>query len=263
MTQRSRPFSSNRFLWLVCWFAVFVCAPARLSALPQQNSEFNREFEAGKSAAGQSDYLNAMQHFVKANQLQENKCSECYVWMARMDIGIGSLQLALTQTEKAVATATTAPEKSSAQLYRGVVLGRQGNLADAEAAFKAAATANPECTECRFNLGFVMLKEGKDAEGVEVLKAVAPKFAGTPRGQEIERFIADPGRVRKRYAPEFSAKLSNGQTINLDTLRGKVVLLDFWGTWCMPCRVSLPHLKSLAATLDPAKVAINIIDEGD
>jgi thiol-disulfide isomerase/thioredoxin len=109
----------------------------------------------------------------------------------------------------------------------------------------------------------VLLKESKDAEGVAVLKTLAPEFAGTSRGHEIERLIANPSRIRKNYAPEFSAKLSTGEEINLDTLSGKVVLLDFWGTWCEPCRVSLPLLKDLAAKVDPAKVAIISIDEYD
>ena len=42
-----------------------------------------------------------------------------------------------------------------------------------------------------------------------------------------------------------------------------MVLLDFWGTWCAACRVSLPLLKQLAAEVDPVKVAIISIDEGD
>lgn len=225
--------------------------------------EFQTELEAGKQAAAKSDYAEASKHFNKANELQQDKCSECYVWLARLDIGAGSLAGALALTEKAVATATTGPERASAQLYRGVVLGRQGNLAGAEAAFKAASEANPACVECRFNLGFVLLKESKDAEGVAVLKTVAPEFAGTPRGSEIQKLIANPSLIRKNYAPQFSAKLSTGEEVNLDTLKGKVVLLDFWGTWCEPCRISLPLLKDLAAKVDPSKVAIISIDEYD
>ena len=57
--------------------------------------------------------------------------------------------------------------------------------------------------------------------------------------------------------------MSTGEEINLDTLKGKVVLLDFWGTWCAPCRISLPRLKDLASKIDPAKVAIISIDEYD
>jgi len=225
--------------------------------------QFDKEFEAGKQAAGQGNYAEALVHFTKANHLDQDKCSECFVWLARIGLANGELRQALDWTEKASASATSGPERARAQLYRGIVLGRQGDLSQAETAFKAALAASPGCVECKFNLGFVLLKEAKDAEGVEALRAVAPEFAGTPRGREIQRFIADPSRIRKRYAPEFSAKLSNGQEINLDTLAGKVVLLDFWGTWCAPCRVSLPLLKDLASKVDPAKVAIVSINEYD
>jgi thiol-disulfide isomerase/thioredoxin len=230
---------------------------------PNSGSEFDRELAAGKKALEQQDLIEAMRHFTQANALQQGKCSECYVWLARIGMSAGRYPEALTEAEKGVATAATDEERSKAQLYRGVILGRQGDLAGAEAAFKAASQADAACVECRFNLGFVLLKESKDAEGVEVLKTIAPKFAGTPRGREIQRFIDDPGRIRKNYAPEFSARTLSGQVINLDALKGKVVLLDFWGTWCAPCRVSLPSLKELAAKMDPAKVAIVSIDEGD
>jgi thiol-disulfide isomerase/thioredoxin len=234
-----------------------------LFALQTAGLGFESELAAGRQAAEKGEYPDAIKHFRQANQLRQEKCSECYVWLARMGMSAGDLQDALVDTEKGVATAATDAEKARAQLYRGVILGQQGDLAGAEAAFKAASVADAACVECKFNLGFVLLKESKDAEGVEVFKTVAPKFAGTPRGREIQRFIDDPSRIRKNYAPEFSAKTRSGEEINLDAFKGKVVLLDFWGTWCAPCRVSLPLLKDLASKVDPAKVAIVSIDEGD
>jgi thiol-disulfide isomerase/thioredoxin len=250
--------------WVIALAMVLMAGCAStLLALQSASPDFAAELEAGKQAAANGAYPDAVKHFRQANLLRQEKCSECYVWLARMGIAAGDLQDALEDTEKGVATAATGTERSRAQLYRGVILGRQGNLAGAEAAFKAASVADSACVECMFNLGFVLLKESKDAEGVEVLRTVAPKFAGTPRGREMQRFIDDPSRIRKNYAPEFSAKTQNGEEINLDALKGKVVLFDFWGTWCAPCRVSLPLLKELAAKVDPAKVAIVSVDEGD
>jgi thiol-disulfide isomerase/thioredoxin len=239
------------------------CGSICLYALQAPSRDFEQELQAGKQAIERGQYADAIERFNRANDLRQGRCSECYVWLARIDLAGGKTGDALAHAEKAAMTAASGAERARAQLYRGVIFGRQSDLVQAEAAFKSAVSADPACVECKFNLGFVLLKESKDAEGIEVLKDVAPAFAGTPRGREIERFIANPSRIRKDFAPEFSARTSSGQEINLDTLRGKVVLLDFWGTWCAPCRVSLPLLKDLAAKVDPARVAIVSVDEGD
>ena len=46
-------------------------------------------------------------------------------------------------------------------------------------------------------------------------------------------------------APDFALKTPEGKTIRLSELRGNVVVLDFWSTWCLPCKLSMPHMQSL------------------
>ena len=47
------------------------------------------------------------------------------------------------------------------------------------------------------------------------------------------------------FAPEFSLPELTGQTLDLSAYRGKVLLLDFWATWCDPCREEIPHFVEL------------------
>jgi thiol-disulfide isomerase/thioredoxin len=46
-------------------------------------------------------------------------------------------------------------------------------------------------------------------------------------------------------APDWTLKDADGKEISLKSLRGKVVVLDFWATWCGPCRMAMPHMQEL------------------
>ena len=50
---------------------------------------------------------------------------------------------------------------------------------------------------------------------------------------------------KSRIAPDFTLPQLNGQPLTLSAYRGKVVLLDFWATWCVPCREEIPHFVEL------------------
>jgi len=66
-----------------------------------------------------------------------------------------------------------------------------------------------------------------------------------------------------RPAPEFALPLFNGGTLSLRSLRGKPVLLNFWASWCVPCREEMPLLVRLHKVYAPRGVAFVGVDTED
>jgi thiol-disulfide isomerase/thioredoxin len=71
--------------------------------------------------------------------------------------------------------------------------------------------------------------------------------------------IEEPGAAGRisANAPNFAWYDADGKSVSLSDFRGKVVVITFWATWCVPCRTELPVLNSVAAA-DPTVVVLAV-----
>lgn len=72
-----------------------------------------------------------------------------------------------------------------------------------------------------------------------------------------------PGSVIGRVAPDFTLKTLDGKTLKLSDLRGKAVVLNFWATWCPPCKVELPWFVDLQKKYGPQGLQVVGISEDE
>lgn len=61
-----------------------------------------------------------------------------------------------------------------------------------------------------------------------------------------------------KAAPDFTLQTLDGKQVKLSDQKGSVVVLDFWATWCPPCRKSLPHLQSISQDKDLAEKGLKV-----
>ncbi len=99
-----------------------------------------------------------------------------------------------------------------------------------------------------------------------VVYAESPReIAYDPNKHREVRTLAQLALGKGDAAPDFTLPTLDDQAVTLSELRGSAVVLDFWATWCGPCRMSLPKLQEFATWAQQEGVAVKVfaVDMGE
>jgi cytochrome c biogenesis protein CcmG/thiol:disulfide interchange protein DsbE len=96
------------------------------------------------------------------------------------------------------------------------------------------------------------------AVGLVVWSRSVGRSATTPESPFTEMDVV---RVKgEPDAPDFSLPTLEGRTVTLSSLRGQVVFLNFWATWCLPCREEMPSIERLHRALGGQGLVVLAVD---
>jgi thiol-disulfide isomerase/thioredoxin len=214
--------------------------------------DYADELRKGDTLLQRRQYEQALQAYKRAYALTDKSSYDALVGIALAYRGLGAHKNLLDSCDDGLKLAGD-DKKRQAQIHnlRGSALvalsDKPGDkkLKDAEVEFRTALAANESLAAAHLNLGVVLLKMLRDDEGLRELKVYLDHAPDGAAADNARRLIEDPRRAREAFAPEFSFTSREGEFISLDELKGKTVLLDFWGSWCGPCVQATPGLIKL------------------
>ncbi|HKO97488.1 MAG TPA: redoxin domain-containing protein [Pyrinomonadaceae bacterium] len=259
----------------IIWLEPTRCISGTAYSVHAQDDAFayETEYQKGIDLLRRRQYEDALKSFKRANEMRGKKSPEALLGMAQSYMGLEAYKNVIDTAEKVLELEPNNAEfRAQAYNYKGLALQSQADMKDekklreAEAALREGLALNvPELKVLRHNLGVVLLKQGRDAEGIAELQNYLKLQPTGGYSDTARRMIENPRRAREYFAPDFSIITSEGEHITLDDLRGKVIVLDFWGTWCPPCVASIPSLRALHKKFskEPQFVLIGISSDSD
>jgi len=237
--------------------------------------------QARKSYASAIDWVKnreygiALDEFRKANKQDGGHCWQCLNRAYGLAVKLGAYKDAVAIARDMVAAAPFDPDKAYTHFELALALQQQGLyekkdkqqqcFSESSDEFKSALQIDPKFAGAHYYLGvtlaYLFQDDAARAEFAAFLDQDHKSANLHPRAQ---RFVERVELARATMAPPFSLTTLDGQRISMDGLAGKVVLIDFWATWCGPCRNALPNIRKIAQKFDGQPfVVLSISLDGD
>ena len=222
-----------------------------------QDAKAQKTYNEGLEALKRHEELDALDKFKKADKQDGGHCLGCQKKMIKYGSELGEWKTAELAGEEMVAQAQGG-NLAVAHYQLGVVLMSEAMSRHKDDLYSRVHDEMAKALAAHDNFPSAIYLDGRalarmkqdDAAKAQFERFVKMRPEDDPDRQRALRYVSQPELARARMAPPFVVTTLDGQRISMDNLKGKVVLLDFWATWCGPCREALPHMQKIAKKFD-------------
>jgi thioredoxin-like negative regulator of GroEL len=216
---------------------------------------------AADQAFAQGRYSDAFGQFKRLSR-KDPACWLCYIGMGRSQLGMGDAAKAHSIFDDLLKRSEDKGARAMAHRFKAEAYLITKDTAHAESELRAAI-AEQDSAHLHFLLGLTLMKMERDDQG----KAEIQRFLAAPNVAELvpvaRKYLENPDRARQSYAPDLTFRALDGEEWSLERLHGRVVVMDFWATWCPPCRASVGELKDLVKKYPADRLVLISISADD
>jgi thiol-disulfide isomerase/thioredoxin len=248
----------RRFVLFLILSSVMTCCTASAQETSSDGAPMSEKAQKTYDEALQ--YLHArhtdlaLDDFKKADKQDGGHCLKCQRQMVKYGLQLEDWKTAESASEQMISEASSQKQAALMHYQMGIVLFDEAQARKKDDVFNRCHEEMTKALAAASNFPDAVYLDGRALAHMKQDDAAKARFeqyvkmipTDTPDRQRAERYLEEPDLARARLAPPFALTTRDGQHVSLDDLTGKVVLIDFWATWCGPCREAMPHVREIA-----------------